>query len=212
MTWRTAITTISRIPQIQPMSSMSPIPIDLALPVVIVLAAGRGERFIASGASVHKLQALLAGKRVIDHVLETVAASGLPFYVVAADAQRRGMGDSIAAGVRATPGAPGWLILPADLPLVQPDTLRAVALAPPSAVTVPVFEGQRGHPVRFSSVCEPELLNLQGNMGAAQVIRLYSATNSVAYVEVADPGTVKDIDTLDDLRRAELWLAQHPRS
>jgi hypothetical protein len=32
-------------------------------PVVIVLAAGRGERFAASGGTVHKLQALLAGKR-----------------------------------------------------------------------------------------------------------------------------------------------------
>lgn len=32
------------------------------LPVVIVLAAGRGKRLTASGATIHKLQALLAGK------------------------------------------------------------------------------------------------------------------------------------------------------
>ena len=76
-------------------------------PVVIVLAAGRGERFAASGGATHKLQALLAGKRVIDHVLDAVKASGLPYHVVTADPARPGMGDSIAAGVRATPSEIG---------------------------------------------------------------------------------------------------------
>ena len=178
------------------------------LPVVIVLAAGRGERFVASGGAVHKLQAMLAGRRVIDHVLHAVKASGLPHYVVEADASRPGMGDSIAAGVKATPDANGWLILPADLPLVRSETLLAIAHAPLIAVTVPVFEGQRGHPVRFAAACSPELMNLEGNSGAAQVIRLFAAINSVAYVEVDDCGVVTDIDTLDDLTRAEALLAQ----
>ena len=178
------------------------------LPVVIVLAAGRGERFIASGGAVHKLQALLAGKRVIDHVLDAVKASGLPYHVVDADPARPGMGDSIAAGVRATPGANGWLILPADLPLIDSSTLRRIALAPPSAVTVPVYLGQRGHPVRFGLECAPELLNLQGNMGAAQLIRARAATDSVALMALDDVGCITDIDTLDDLERAEKLLAQ----
>jgi molybdenum cofactor cytidylyltransferase len=176
-------------------------------PVVIVLAAGRGERFAASGGAVHKLQALLAGKRVMDHVLDAVKASGLPYHVVCADPARPGMGDSIAAGVRATPGANGWLILPADLPLVTGDTLKAIAFAPPRAVTVPVVQGQRGHPVRFGLECASELLNLQGNQGAAQLIRARAATDSVAYMELGDVGCITDIDTLDDLQHAEQLLA-----
>lgn len=178
------------------------------LPVVIVLAAGRGERFAASGGAVHKLQALLAGRRVIDHVLHAVKASGLPHYVVEADASRPGMGDSIAAGVKATPDANGWLILPADLPLIRGETLLAMALAPPAAVSVPLFEGQRGHPVRFAASCGPELLNLKGNSGAAHILRTQAANNSVAYVEVDDCGVVTDVDTLEDLRRAEALLAK----
>ena len=178
------------------------------LPFVIVLAAGRGERFAASGGAVHKLQALLAGKRVIDHVLDAVRASGLPYHVVQPDDLRPGMGDSIAAGVRATADACGWLILPADLPLITSATLRAVALAPSCAVTVPRYQGQNGHPVRFSAACGPELLNLKGNQGAAQIVRAQEAMNSIAFVELDDAGCVTDIDTLDDLRRAEAVLAQ----
>ncbi len=178
------------------------------LPVVIVLAAGRGERFAASGGTVHKLQALLAGKRVIDHVLDAVKTSGLPYHVVDADPARPGMGDSIAAGVRATLNANGWLILPADLPLISSDTLKAIAFAPPYAVTVPVVQGQRGHPVRFALECAQELLNLQGNQGAAQLIRARAATDSIAFMELDDVGCITDVDTLDDLQHAENLLAQ----
>ena len=181
-----------------------------ALPVVIVLAAGRGERFAASGGTTHKLQALLAGKRVIDHVLDAVKASGLPYHVVEADPARRSMGDSIAAGVLATPSASGWLILPADLPLIRSDTLRQIAFAPPCAVTVPVVDGQRGHPVRFGPECASELLNLKGNQGAAQLIRARAATDLVAFISFNDLGCILDVDTLDDLQRAETLLKNRP--
>ena len=96
-------------------------------PVVLVLASGRGERFTASGGRGSKLQALLAGRPVLQHTLAAVRASGLPFHVE--DAGHPGMGDSIAAGVQATRAADGWLVLPGDLPLVAPASLRAVAEA-----------------------------------------------------------------------------------
>jgi molybdenum cofactor cytidylyltransferase len=176
--------------------------------VVIVLAAGRGERFIASGGATHKLSALLAGQTVLTHVLAAVQASGLPHHVVDADASRPGMGDSIAAGVRATPDAAGWLILPADLPLVRADTLRAVAAAlGQSPVAVPLYQGARGHPVGFSAACRDALLDLKGNQGATLVLRAYQAINSVAFLALDDIGIVTDVDTVDDLARAEALLA-----
>ena len=183
-------------------------------PVVIILAAGLGERFAASGGTVHKLDALLAGKRVIDHVLDAVRASGLPHHVVRPDAHEAagaGMGDSIAAGIKATLDASSWLILPADLPLIRSDTLRAIALAPACGVTVPRYHGQRGHPVRFDAVCRPDLLKLKGNSGAAQVLRAQAAINSIAFVDVNDAGVLTDIDTLDDLRRAETLLSERSK-
>ncbi len=171
------------------------------LPVVIVLASGRGERFFASGGNTHKLHTLLGDKTVLQHTLDAVRASGLPWHLE--DAAHPGMGDSIAAAVRATADAPGWLILPADLPLIRPDTLRQVALADPAhAVVVPVFEGQRGHPVRFMKSCGPQLMNLEGNQGAAKVVRAQAAIEMI----VNDIGCVTDIDTVTDLQRAETLL------
>jgi molybdenum cofactor cytidylyltransferase len=170
-------------------------------PVVLVLASGRGERFLASGGRSHKLQALLAGKPVLEHTLEAVRASGLAWHLE--DVGHPGMGDSIAAAVRATQGAAGWLVLPADLPLIQPATLRRIAAALQShAVAVPVHAGQRGHPVGFSAVCGPELLALQGNQGAAPVARAHGPFE----VAVDDIGTVTDIDTVTDLEQAERLL------
>ncbi len=166
-------------------------------PTVLILASGRGERFQASGGQGSKLQALLHGKPVLQHTLEAVRASGLPFHVETGP--HAGMGDSIAAAVRATADAAGWLVLPGDLPLIQSATLLAVAerLAQ-HAVVVPVFDGQRGHPVGFASGCRGALMALEGNKGAALVVQTYGATELV----VNDIGTVTDIDTVQDLERA----------
>ena len=170
-------------------------------PVVLVLASGRGERFAASGGQGPKLRAPLAGRAVLDHTLDAVRASGLPWHLE--DAGHPGMGDSIAAAVRATRQAPGWLVLPGDLPLVQPESLRAVAQAlSRAAVVVPVFQGQRGHPVGFSAACGEALAALSGPQGAARVMRLHA----VLELPVDDAGCVTDIDTLDDLARAEAVL------
>lgn len=175
-----------------------------AQPVVIVLASGRGERFVASGGIGSKLNARLGGCSVLERTLMAVHASGLPWHLE--DAGHPGMGDSIAAGVRATAGSPAWLILPGDLPLIRPATLRHIAQAPLSLdVVVPVLKGrgQRGHPVRFSARCGPELMQLTGAQGAAAIARARDAT----LWPVDDGGCLLDIDTLHDLRQAERLLA-----
>jgi molybdenum cofactor cytidylyltransferase len=172
------------------------------LPVVLVLASGRGERFRASGGAGSKLQALLAGRPVLEHTLAAVRASGLPWHVE--DAGHPGMGDSIAAGVRATAGASGWLVLPGDLPLVRPDSLRAVAAALQRAsVVLPFYHGTRGHPVGFAAEHGPALRALSGAEGAAAIVRGATPLR----LELEDEGIVTDIDTVDDLARAERLLA-----
>lgn len=166
-------------------------------PVVLLLASGRGERFLASGGGTHKLQALLGDKTVLQHTLDAVRASGLPFHLE--EAPHPGMGDSIAAAVRATAHAEGWLILPADLPLVLPETLRRVAAAPAAQTVVrPAYLGRHGHPVRFNRDCATALMALGGTEGAASIVRQHRLWT----LEVDDAGCVTDIDTPEDLQRA----------
>lgn len=176
-------------------------------PMVLVLASGRGERFAASGGAVHKLSALLNGKTVLAHTLAAVRASGLPWHLE--DMGHPGMGDSIAAAVRATASAPGWLVLPGDLPLVQPETLRTIAAALANcAVAVPVHKGERGHPVGFAAQCLQGLLTLAGEQGAASVVRQQAQQGRVRWVDAEDEGTVTDVDTVQDLERAARLLRQ----
>jgi molybdenum cofactor cytidylyltransferase len=176
-------------------------------PIVLVLASGRGERFAASGGQGSKLHAVLAGRPVIERTLDAVRASGLAFHVE--DAGHPGMGDSIAAAVRATRDAPGWLVLPGDLPLVQPASLQAVAAALAGhAVVVPRYEGRRGHPVGFSASCRDALLRLQGAEGAAAVVKAQAAAGRLGFVDMQDEGIVTDIDTVADLAAAERRFAR----
>ena len=176
-------------------------------PVVIVLASGRGERFLASGGATHKLQAMIGDRTVLQHTLAAVQASGLPWHLE--QDGHPGMGDSIGAAVRATAQAPGWLVLPADLPLVQASTLRAVADAlQVHPAVVPVVRGRRGHPVGFAAACGPALRALAGPQGAAQVIRSVNA----CLLPLDDIGCITDIDTVNDLeavRQQVLGRARH---
>ncbi len=112
----------------------------------------------------------------------------------------QGMGASIAVGVAATANAQGWLILPADLPLIQPDTIRRVALAlADHDVVVPMVQAQRGHPVGFSAVCKSDLLALQGDEGARRVISRYTPY----IIQTDDIGCTLDVDTPDALKQIQ---------
>ena len=196
----------SRSPRLAPTRLRRPIDAMATQPVVIVLASGRGERFLASGGTTSKLRALLAGRSVLERTLAAVRASGLPWHLE--DAGHPGMGDSIAAGVRATADSPGWLILPGDLPLLQASTLRQIAAAPRALdVVVPLVNGRRGHPVRFSARCGPDLMTLTGANGAAAVVRAWGAQ----LWPLTDIGCIFDIDTLEELQRAERLLARQGR-
>ena len=187
-------------------------------PAVIVLAAGKGSRFLGTE---HKLAQSLGALTVLGSTLQQAIASQLPVVVVttaglaelarssvaARDVvvlpefgspghSRPGMGHSISSGVAARPDAGGWLILPGDMPQVQASTLQAVAqqLAH-HPVVYAQYKGRRGHPVGFSAELYSELVTLSGDEGARRLIARYPALG----LEVDDPGVLLDVDTLADL-------------
>lgn len=151
----------------------------------------------------HKLQAMLGGQTVLECTLTAVRESGLCWHLE--QGPHAGMGDSIAAAVRAHAAAAGWMVLPADLPLIQAGTLLAVARAPMKMGTLyPVVAEKRGHPVRFGPQCAQDLMRLTGPVGAAGVMDRHGSTA----LEVDDPGCTLDIDTVQDLVRAEELLTR----
>lgn len=185
----------------------------LFAPTVIVLAGGSGTRFRACGGASHKLDALLAGKPVLQHVLDTVTAAGLPCHLVRPPGGTAGMGDSIALGVNATPSAQGWLILPGDLPLVSSGTLRAVAQALQEApIVVPYYADRRGHPVGFCRDYFAALAALKGDSGAARLVQAARDQGRVRDLTLEDAGITCDVDTPADLRRAATLLKANPPS
>lgn len=188
---------------------------DNSNPMVVVLAAGQGQRFRASGAQTGKLQAQLHGRSVLEHTLAAVAASGLRAVLVENSPQWRseGMGHSIARGVALSPDASGWLILPGDLPAISSDSLRAVAQALQAhrGVVRAQIQGKWAHPVGFSAEWKEPLLRLTGDSGAQSVVRAAQAQNQLQAVVLQDWGALADTDTLDDLARvAESWDQRQP--
>ena len=176
-------------------------------PVVLVLASGRGERFVASGGTGSKLQALLGGKTVLQHTLDAVRASGLPWHLE--DAGHEGMGDSIAAAVRATRQADGWLVLPGDLPLVRPaDAARRRGRPGAARGGGAALPGTARASGRFRCGMRRGAVGAAADeQGAAHVVRAQAALNRMAAIEVDDPGIVADIDTVADLAEARRRLA-----
>ena len=190
---------------------------------IVITAAGRGERFIQAGGRGNKLNAGFAdaaGERrsLFEHTLRQALASGLPVQVVtrpdnlpvlAACAASQvpvtllasaGLGDSIAAGVAATPHWQGWLIHLADMPFVGADVFRQVADAlRQHAIVRPCYAQQPGHPVGFSALLRKPLCQLRGDNGARELLQ----GAAVHLLPLEQPGVVQDIDLPSQLPASE---------
>ena len=121
-----------------------------------------------------------------------------------------GMGSTLASAVRASlrgqahgdsnKGAPeGWLMALADMPWIEPATLRqlAQALQQGAAIVAPSYHGERGHPVGFAVRFRRELSRLRGDEGARPVLRQHAGL--LQLLPVTDSGVLRDVDTPADL-------------
>lgn len=181
----------------------------------IVLAAGQGSRFRAeAGADQDKLLADCVGldgvvRPVIEQVLKNLPSAVADRWVVtSADRpevirlaeiygctvlllRSAGMGDSIAAAVAASASANGWLVVLGDMPFIQSSSIeRVIAGLEEGGISVPVQDGQYGHPVAFGRAFGPGLMALTGDRGAKPLF----AQAAVREVAVDDPGVSWDVD------------------
>jgi molybdenum cofactor cytidylyltransferase len=166
----------------------------------ILLAAGYGSRFDPSGLH-NKLLATLpdgtpvvfqSARRLLSAVSRVVAvvrpgseklaevlneAGCVVMFSIDAE---RGMGATLAAAVRATQDAEGWLVTLGDMPWIEPGTVEAVArsLDAGASIVAPFYRGQRGHPAGFGVAHLNALSALDGDAGARALFmtRIFCAT------------------------------------
>ena len=180
----------------------------------VVLAAGRSSRM-----GHNKLTAEIGGKPlariateqavaseakpvivVTGHEREKVEAAlaGLPVQLVHNPRYADGLGSSLKAGIAAVPAeADAAIVCLADMPRVDAPLInRLIKTYDPergALVVAPSVEGRRGNPVLWSRRFFPDLMAVEGDVGARHLIANY--TEAVTEVPVAGPAASTDVDT-----------------
>jgi molybdenum cofactor cytidylyltransferase len=77
-------------------------------------------------------------------------------------------------------------------------------------ICVPVFDGQRGNPTIFKRPIYEEIMMIDGDTGARNIIRDNAA--GVLYVDIKDPLCFIDIDSQDDLEALLALLDDHTKA
>lgn len=113
-----------------------------------------------------------------------------------------GQATSLKAGILALPPeVDGAIVLLGDQPLVAPWLLEQLASAfepGETAAVRPVYADGPGNPVLLSKALFPELLTLEGDVGARDVLRRYR--DAIIEVEHRNRPTPGDVDTMEDFQ------------
>jgi CTP:molybdopterin cytidylyltransferase MocA len=160
---------------------------------------------------------------VLETILETLAAAGVvevvtvlrPDLTEAAEMARRlgarvvfnphpeeEMLESIRLGLRAiAPDARGAFIWPADHPAISAGTIRTLArFAHPALALIPCWQSRRGHPALIGRKLFSAIDEIPPGEGLRHLWR--TLPDAVVEFSVEDPGTVQNVDTPEDYRKA----------
>ncbi len=184
----------------------------------VVLAAGMSSRM-----GTNKLLMDVAGKPMVRHTVEAALAShaepvivvtghaaadvkaalaGLDVQIVNNPEFANGLSTSLRHGLNALPeDCDGAMVLLGDMPGVSAALIdRLIAGFDPAearAICVATRHGKRGNPVLWARRFFPEMLAIEGDVGARNLIGAYGEL--VCEVEAADEGPLTDIDTPEAL-------------
>lgn len=182
----------------------------------IILAAGYGSRM-------GRLKPLLKlGKgSVIEHVAGSFRAEGIQDILIVLGHCSRdiipelvkhnlawkvnqhyalGMLSTIKKGIESLRGGTdAFFIMPVDIPLVRPSTLRKLVASYetyPGKIIYPSFQGKKGHPPMIPSRFIEDILQYEGPGGLQRCLKAWDSDS--LEVAVADHGVLVDMDTPDD--------------
>ena len=185
----------------------------------IVLAAGESKRM-----GEPKLLLPFGGRTIIEAVAESVVSSEVDGTLVVVGAERKeiegkiidygvksvlnpdfqsGMLSSIQCGFRSVPeGTRAVLVVLGDQPRISSGIINQLIKAykkTGKGIVLPVFEGERGHPVIIDMKYREEVENLSPDIGLRGTV--YSHPEDILEVEVDTSSILKDIDNESDYKR-----------
>ncbi len=192
----------------------------------VVLAAGRSTRM----GGPNKLLAEIGGRPLVRIVAEEALKSRARPVIVVTGHQRDqveaalkgldvqivhnpnfadGLSTSVKTGLAAVPqSADGAIVCLGDMPQVRAGLidklLEAFDPERSALVVIPVIAGKRGNPVVWSRRFFPELMALDGDVGARNMIARY--VEAVAEVPLADTAALVDVDTPEALAEVKAEL------
>ncbi len=168
----------------------------------------------------------LGGRTLLDHLIGTVRSAGIEEIrvVVGHRAEalipvvenagatavpnpefQRGMFSSVCAGIRSlSPNIEAFYLLPVDIALVRPATLKRLAEAwqmMPGRIVHPVFAGERGHPPLIPAGLVSVILEGSGRGGLRAVLERHE--DRAIEVPVADENILFDVDRAEDYQEAK---------
>lgn len=182
----------------------------------LILAAGLSTRMKG-----FKPLLRVGDKRLIEHAITLFENLGIPSLTVVGNRSQEltpiiaqtssrpvynenfqdGMFSSLQCGVKELKDCGAFFLLPVDIPLVHPATLKKLLYARDNdasrLIYYPQFLGRRGHPPLISARLIPEILNYNGQDGMRGLLRRY--TDKALAVPVEDQFITIDADTREDV-------------
>lgn len=123
----------------------------------------------------------------------------------------QGMMTSVQTGVRQLPpGYDAFFVLPVDIPLVKPSTIKQLMTAVqenPGKIIYPTYQGKKGHPPLIPTSLIPQILEWDKDGGLNAVLKEHE--NQALEIAVDDRFILKDIDTPEDYQRLLKLYSEH---
>lgn len=187
----------------------------------IILAAGTSSRMAGANKLLLPLWSTTSVRLVAENLLkagvqQVIAVTGyqgkkvqeilegLPLTVAHNQAYEQGLTTSIQAGVSVATGS-GYMFCLSDMPFVSSEEYKSILAffeekkQMDAPICVPVYDGQPGNPVVFSSAYRQQILQNTQMNGCKNIAQANST--HVYHLAMKTPGVITDMDTPEDYNR-----------
>ena len=132
--------------------------------------------------------------------------------IVVNETYREGMASSLKCGIRNAPAATeAFMLILGDQPFIEVTVfnhLIAAHHAGSGGITIPTYDGKRGHPVVFSSRYREELLAVS-DQGAREVLSRH--IDAIIELTMPSPYILSDLDTPEDYQKSKAQMERGKR-